>query len=185
MKHATLSKWPASRQVRQPTSRGPRRKAQDCSESTTSTNSMHRNAQDCRESTTFTNSMVWAQLPKQHKKSERYFFNWSSGFSMFLLAHVLSKASNLNTFALFSCRFCNIKFLCRRDRIQVVNRSRFRANCKLQKMQQNLCEIDDFVVFATSKSSKYSILHRFCNIFWHRGFSQNRLLVGCFKLTQN
>ena len=59
------------------------------------------------------------------------------------------------------------------------------AKCWFQKRLQNLYEIDDFVVFATSQTSKYSILHVFCKLLWHRQFSQNRRLVCRFKMTNN
>ena len=46
-----------------------------------------------------------AKQPKQHDTSEKRFFDWSNGFSMILLAHVVLKPTNLNTFPLLSLRF--------------------------------------------------------------------------------
>ena len=73
--------------------RGTRRKAQDCSHSTKQ-----------RSYTKLTKSQS-AKQPKQRDTSEKHFFAWSNCFSMILLAHVVLKPTNLNTFHLLSLRF--------------------------------------------------------------------------------
>ena len=53
--------------------------------------------------------------------------------------------------------------------------TRFHQNYEVQKTLQNLSKIQNFDAFATSKTSKCSISHRFCRLFRLLGFVAKRL----------